>query len=75
MTLFDILKDIFHIKAEEFKDEQSILALEEFDSMNHMLLVTKLEEEFNVELTGDEIIGIRTIRDIKQILAQKGVNP
>jgi acyl carrier protein len=74
MTLFDILKDIFHIKTEEFKDDQSILALEEFDSMNHMLLVTKLEEEFNVELTGDEIIGIRTIGDIKQILAQKGVN-
>ncbi|MFN9581076.1 MAG: acyl carrier protein, partial [Bacteroidota bacterium] len=73
MTLHDILKEIFHIKEEEFKDEQSILALDEFDSMNHMLLVTKIEEVYNVELSGDEIISIHTIGDIKQILSKKGV--
>lgn len=74
MNMKDILKEVFALKDEQFSDEQSILDLEHFDSMNHMVFITRLEEEFNIELTGDEIMKMITIGEIKSILHSKGIS-
>ena len=44
----------------------------EWDSMTHMFFITKLEEEYGIELTGDEIADMDTIGDIKKVLISKG---
>lgn len=72
MRLKKLLQESFGLKDEEYTDEQSILGLEEFDSMNHMLFITQLEEEFSIELTGDEIASMITVKDIKEVLKEKG---
>jgi acyl carrier protein len=74
MILNQILTDIFGMTADQNSDETSILSLPNFDSMNHMIFITQLEEQFNIELTGDEITDMLTIGDIKKVLIQKGVN-
>jgi acyl carrier protein len=74
MILNQILSDIFGMTAEQNSDETSILSMPNFDSMNHMIFITQLEEQFNIELTGDEITDMLTIGDIKKVLIQKGVN-
>ena len=74
MILNQILTDIFGMTADQNSDETSILSLPNFDSMNHMIFITQLEEQFNIELTGDEITDMFTIGDIKKVLIQKGVN-
>jgi acyl carrier protein len=74
MILNQILTDIFGMTAEQNSDETSILSMPNFDSMNHMIFITQLEEQFNIELTGDEITDMLTIGDIKKVLIQKGVN-
>lgn len=58
----------------EFMDEQPLMKLKEFDSMNHMLFVTKLEEELNISLTGDEIVQMEKIGDVKLLLKEKNVD-
>jgi acyl carrier protein len=70
-----ILKDSFSMSDQEFTDEQVLMKLKDFDSMNHMLFVTKLEEEFNIVLTGDEIVKMEKIRDIKELLMVKNIDP
>ncbi len=74
MILNQILTDIFGMTAEQNSDETSILSMPNFDSMNHMIFITQLEEQFNIELSGDEITDMLTIGDIKKVLIQKGVN-
>lgn len=74
MILNQILSDIFGMTAEQNSDETSILSMPNFDSMNHMIFITQLEEQFNIELTGDEITDMLTIGDIKKVLIQKGIN-
>ena len=74
MTLKELLKESFGLKDNEYIDEQSIFSLEQFDSMNHMVFITKMEDEFKIELTGDEIVDLITISDIKRLLQAKGVN-
>jgi acyl carrier protein len=70
-----ILKDSFAMSDSEFVDQQSLMKMKDFDSMNHMLFITKLEEEFGLELTGDEIISLEKIEDIKKLLLAKNIDP
>jgi acyl carrier protein len=74
MILNQILSDIFGMTPEQNSDETSILSMPNFDSMNHMIFITQLEEKFNIELTGDEITDMLTIGDIKRVLIQKGIS-
>lgn len=59
----------------EFTDQQGLMQLKDFDSMNHMLFVTKLEEEFGIELTGDEIMTLEKVGDVKSLLIAKNIDP
>lgn len=73
MNLKELLAESFGLKDEQYTDEQSLVDLEQFDSMNHMLFITKLEDEFEIDLTGDEIAEIRTVGDVKKAMSSKGV--
>lgn len=72
MTLQDVLKEAFNMKDSEYTDAQSLMQLEDWDSMSHMVFITQLEEVFDVELSGDEIISLETIGDVKKLLDRKG---
>lgn len=74
MNLQELLKESFNLKETEYRDEQAIMELSEFDSMNYMLFITRLEEVFSIDLTGDEVSEMRTIGDIKSLLSKKGVS-
>lgn len=72
MKLKELLSDCFNMQEEEFRDEQVIMEMEDWDSMNHMIFITKLEEEYEIDLNGDEIAAIKTVGDIKSLLNQRG---
>jgi acyl carrier protein len=74
MKLKALLTESFGLKEGQYNDEQSIFDLDQFDSMNHMFFITNLEEKFAVELTGDEIVGIKTVKDIKDVLTAKSIS-
>lgn len=73
MELSEIIADIFDLNQGEQHDEVIFSSLEEWDSMNHMLFITKVEENFAVELSGDEIAGIKSIGDLKKVLSHKNI--
>jgi acyl carrier protein len=72
MTLYDVLKDSFNIEESEMSDDVKLMNYGEWDSMSHMFFITRLEEEYGIELTGDEIADMQTIGDIKKIIISKG---
>lgn len=72
MKLEQLLTETFAAKPDQLTDEFSIFNLPEWDSMTHMVFITKIESEFEVELTGNEIASIVTIGDIRKILTLKG---
>ena len=74
MELKKLLIESVGMKENQFIDEQTLIGLEQFDSMNHMYFITNLEEKFNIELTGEEIVSLQTIKDVKDILLNKGIN-
>ena len=72
MKLQDILKDSFNISESETNEDVKLMSYGEWDSMSHMFFITRLEEEYGIELTGDEIADMQTIGDIKKIIISKG---
>lgn len=72
MSLVAILRDSLNVKESEIVDDAKLVDFGEWDSMAHMYFITKLEEAYSIELTGDEIADMRTIGDIKKLLTAKG---
>ncbi len=72
MKLENILRDSFNIESSRVNDETSLMSFDEWDSLSYMFFITKLEESYGIELTGDEISNMRTIGDIKKIIGSKG---
>ena len=72
MKLNDVLKESFNVDDSEMDDDIKLSNYGEWDSMTHMFFITKLEEIYNIELTGDEIADMLTVGDIKKIIVSKG---
>jgi acyl carrier protein len=72
MKLAKILKECFNENERGLTDESRLMNFGEWDSMAHMYFITKLEEAYAMELTGDEIANMQTIGDVKKTILSKG---
>jgi len=45
--------------------------MEQWNSLNHLILVSELEEEFNVEFEPDEIAEMKSVKQIVFFVRQK----
>lgn len=72
MSLVAILKEALNVKESEINDNARFADFGEWDSMTHMYFITKLEEAYSIELTGDEIADMQTVGDVKRLLTAKG---
>ena len=66
-------KLIFIIKesigtSENINKETKLKDFSNWDSMNHMILITQIESEFNIQLTGDEIADLQTVGCINNLI-------
>ena len=71
--LFNIISRVMEIESSELTDESRPEDIENWDSYNGLLLVDKLESEFNVEFTVEEVFDVHSIADIKKHLVNHGV--
>ena len=72
MKLKNVIKESFNVDLTDQKDDIRLMSFAEWDSLSHMFFITKLEETYSIELTGDEIADMQTIGDIKRIITSKG---
>lgn len=69
-----ILSKILNIPESEITDQTSPDNTENWDSFNGLLIVSELENTFNVNFTMDEIREVKCVKDIKASLKSHGVN-
>jgi acyl carrier protein len=64
-----ILERVFSIRnIAEIEDTFGPDEIEDWDSLNHLDLVTELEETFEISLAVEDVSRMYTIGDIKKIL-------
>lgn len=74
MNLSKLLDEVFAVQKSKLDDSARLMSFDSWDSMTHMVFITRLEEMFEINLTGDEIASMVTIGDIKKVLQSKGKN-
>jgi acyl carrier protein len=61
----------FGIPVDSVTDDLSREKLEAWTSLNHLLLVTDIEEEMGIQFTTDEVLKIKTFKDLREIVSAK----
>lgn len=46
----------------------------EWDSISHMILISQIEEDFDVSIDTDDVIDMSSFSKAKQILSKYGIN-
>ena len=59
--IFELVSQIMDIPQENVTIESSNLNVAGWDSLNHLTLVITIEEEFNVEFSDEQIIGMTNV--------------
>ena len=72
MQLNKIFKESFNAAESQISDDIKLQNFEEWDSLTHMFFITKLEELYGIELSGDDIANMQTVGDVKKIIISKG---
>ena len=71
--LKQILSKVLEIDEDQITEETSPDNVETWDSFNGLMLVSELENVFNVKFTMDEVTAVKCVKDIKEALKKHGV--
>lgn len=66
--LSQILSDNFKIPMEETSKNYGMKDINNWDSLSHMHLIVAIEDEFKIQLSGDEIAEMTTFDSIREIV-------
>ena len=67
-------KDSLSLKDEDANENLEYNGVPEWDSIGHMTLMSKLEEEFNISLETDDIVDFSSFKKGIEILKKYNVN-
>lgn len=69
--LREIVSRVFDVPPSGVTDDMSRERVEAWTSLNHLLLISEIEAEMRVEFTSDEVLRIKTYRDLREIVSSK----
>ena len=73
-SLLDIVANIMEVEATQIDDDSGPETIESWDSFRGLILFEELESKFNVKFTLNELLNVKKIKDIKNILSVRGAS-
>ncbi len=70
--LYQVIAEVLKVKPSAVTDQASPQTIAGWDSLRSIILVTALEERYHVTFTLAEIMGIKTVGDIRMLLERHG---
>lgn len=69
--LLEILSKALLVEKDEITDDLRRKDFEPWDSMNHLVIISEIENAFGMFFEDEEIVELWTVGDIKKVLASK----
>jgi len=70
-TLAEIISKVLLLDTNELTDDLKRGDYEPWDSMAHLVLVSEIENKFDIIFEDDEVVDIWTVADIRSLLSKK----
>lgn len=71
--LYKVLSDILEIDLNQINEQTGPGNVASWDSFNALMLISEFEEVFQLSFTIPEVEKVRSVRDIMDVLSNKGV--
>lgn len=71
--LYTVFSKVFGKEVTFFSEESSPDTVENWDSMNHLNLVVALEEEFQLSITPEDVMDMKSVGLVREILKEYGI--
>jgi acyl carrier protein len=71
--LIELVADVLNIAPDQVTMESGPKNLSAWDSLAHVTIAAAVEHTYGVELTMPEILSIRTVRNLQDVLQRHGV--
>ena len=72
-SLASLIADILNVSASDIDSTSGPLTLPTWDSLAHVTIVGAVEETFDVQLTMTEILAIKSVGDLQQLLIDRSI--
>lgn len=72
MSLEKIFAEVFAIPEADVVDSLELQHIPSWDSLAHMMLITRLEDDYKIEFTGDEIADMHSVAVARSTLLAHG---
>ncbi|MGD9396205.1 MAG: acyl carrier protein [Candidatus Thorarchaeota archaeon] len=69
--LLEILSKVLLLDKDKITDDLRRKDFEPWDSMAHLVIVSEIENEFEMFFEDEEVVDLWTLGDIKKVLASK----
>jgi acyl carrier protein len=69
----NLVADVLQMPAAAITADVAMKDLDAWDSLKHMELVVAVEQNFQIQLTFDEILMMQSVGAIENVLRQRGV--
>lgn len=70
-NLTTIFREVFSDNNIELRDDMTAVDVENWDSLTHMLMITKVEEAFGVKFKLKELNKLKQVGDIVSLVEEK----
>jgi acyl carrier protein len=71
--LQEVFRDVFDDPTLELDSNMDATHIPEWDSLRHVTLLFRIEDEFGVEFKGDEAASVANVAELEALLRQKGL--
>jgi acyl carrier protein len=71
--LLHVIAAVMEVDCSELDDGSSFETLETWDSQREVELALSLEHEYAITLNDDEMNHLRSVRDVRTLLAARGI--
>lgn len=75
MSLEKKIAETFTLPETSVADPLALSDIPTWDSLSHMMLIVRLEQDYAIQFSGDEIADLRSVGDIRATLLRHGVQP
>ena len=67
------MSKVFRVPVEDIFDTATMDDIVGWDSLTHIELIIVIENEYGIQLSGDDIADMQSVREIQRILKKKNI--